>query len=156
MKISPDSIRDLVRYYEEDGDEAMLPTAYYYAGRVYSDLNEAPISLSYFQKSLDAIDNKGINDLQLKSVIYSQMGYLYLFQYIYVTEARLQLDITQHSIKQAKENLRLNRDFYRAGTSKMSDLLEAQLLYQQAMDHHTDAIANYQLKLLDYRQAIGE
>jgi len=73
-----------------------------------------------------------------------------------VTEARLQLDITQHSIKQAKENLRLNRDFYRAGTSKMSDLLEAQLLYQQAMDHHTDAIANYQLKLLDYRQAIGE
>ena len=83
MKISPDSIRDLVRYYEEDGDEAMLPTAYYYAGRVYSDLNEAPISLSYFQKSLDAMDNKGINDLQLKSVIYSQMGYLYLFQYIY-------------------------------------------------------------------------
>lgn len=83
MQISPDSIKDLVRYYEEDGDEAMLPTAYYYAGRVYSDLNEAPISLSYFQKSLDAMDNKGINDLQLKSVIYSQMGYLYLFQYIY-------------------------------------------------------------------------
>jgi tetratricopeptide (TPR) repeat protein len=83
IDISPDSIKDLVHYYEEDGDEAMLPKAYYYAGRVYSDLNEAPISLSYFQKSLKAMEDNGTNDLHLQSVIYSQMGYLYLFQYIY-------------------------------------------------------------------------
>ena len=82
IDISPDSIKDLVHYYEEDGDEAMLPKAYYYAGRVYSDLNEAPISLSYFQKSLKAMEDNGTNDLHLQSVIYSQMGYLYLFQYI--------------------------------------------------------------------------
>lgn len=83
MQVSPDSIKAIVQYYEEDGDKTLLPMAYYYAGRVYSDLNEAPISLSYFQKSLDAMDAEDINDLQLKSVIYSQMGYLYLFQYIY-------------------------------------------------------------------------
>ena len=72
-----------------------------------------------------------------------------------VVESRLQLDIAQRSIEQAEENLRLNRDYYRAGTSKMSDLLEAQLLYQQSLDRRTDAYADYQNKLLEYRQATG-
>ena len=73
-----------------------------------------------------------------------------------VEEARQQLDIAQRSIEQADENLRLNRNYYQAGTSKMSDLLEAQLLYQQARDRQTDAVANYHNKLLEYRQAIGQ
>ncbi len=72
-----------------------------------------------------------------------------------VTEASQQLAIAQRSIEQSKENLRLNREFYRAGTSKMSDLLEAQLLYQQALDRRTDAFADYQNKLLEYRQSVG-
>ena len=73
-----------------------------------------------------------------------------------VEESRQQLQIAQRSIVQAEENLRLNRNYYRAGTSKMSDLLEAQLLYQQARDKHTDAYANLQNKLLEYRQATGQ
>lgn len=73
-----------------------------------------------------------------------------------VEESYQQLDITRRSIEQAEENLRLNRDFYRAGTSKMSDLLEAQLLYQQACDRHTEAYADYQNKQLEYRQAVGQ
>ena len=72
-----------------------------------------------------------------------------------VCESRQQIEIAQRSIEQAKENLRLNRDFYRAGTSRMSDLLEAQLLYQQALDRRTEAYAEYQLKLLEYKQAAG-
>ena len=72
-----------------------------------------------------------------------------------VIEARQQLDITQRSIEQAEENLRLNRDYYRAGTIKMSDLLEAQLLCQQAHDSYTDAFADYQNKVLEYKQAVG-
>ena len=73
-----------------------------------------------------------------------------------VEEAYQQLQLAQRSIEQAEENLRLNRDYYRAGTSRMSDLLEAQLLYQQACDKHTDAFAEYQNKLLEYRQSIGQ
>ena len=72
-----------------------------------------------------------------------------------VEESYQQLRLTQRSIEQAEENLRLNRDYYRAGTSRMSDLLEAQMLYQQSLDKHTDAFANYQNKLLEYRQATG-
>jgi outer membrane protein TolC len=73
-----------------------------------------------------------------------------------VEESRQQLLLAQRSIEQAEENLRLNRNYYRAGTSRMSDLLEAQLLYQQARDKHTDAFADYQNKLLEYRQASGQ
>ena len=73
-----------------------------------------------------------------------------------VGESRQQLQIAQRGIEQAEENLRLNRDYYRAGTSKMSDLLEAQLLYQQSLNHRTDAYADYQNKLLEYRQATGQ
>ncbi len=73
-----------------------------------------------------------------------------------VVEARQQLDIAKRSIEQAEENLRLNRNFYHAGTAKMSDLLEAQLLYQQSLDRHADTYAQYQCMLLEYRQATGQ
>ena len=73
-----------------------------------------------------------------------------------VEEARQQLVISRRSIEQAEENLRLNRNYYKAGTSTMSNLLEAQLLYQQARDKHTDAQADYQNKLLEYRQSTGQ
>ena len=73
-----------------------------------------------------------------------------------VSEACQQLQIAQRGIEQAEENLRLNRNYYRAGTSKMSDLLEAQLLYQQTLDKRTDAYADLQIKLLEYRQATGQ
>ena len=73
-----------------------------------------------------------------------------------VEESYQQLLLAQRSIEQADENLRLNLNYYRAGTSKMSDLLEAQLLYQQALDKHTDAFADYQNKLLEYKQASGQ
>ncbi len=72
-----------------------------------------------------------------------------------VEEARQQLDIARRSIEQSEENLRLNRNYYKAGTTKMSDLLEAQMLYQQSCDKYTDAYADYQNKLLEYRHATG-
>ena len=73
-----------------------------------------------------------------------------------VEESYQQLLLAQRSIEQAEENLRLNRDYYRAGTSRMADLLEAQLLYQQSCDKHTDAFAAYHNKLLEYRQSCGQ
>ena len=73
-----------------------------------------------------------------------------------VVEAYQQLGIAQRSIEQAEENLRIHQNTYRAGTSTMSNLLEAQLLYQQALDKKTDLYADYQNKLLEYKQAIGQ
>ena len=73
-----------------------------------------------------------------------------------VEESYQQLLLAQRSIEQAEENLRLNRNYYNAGMSKMSDLLEAQMLYQQSCDKRTDAFADYQNKLLEYRQVTGQ
>ena len=73
-----------------------------------------------------------------------------------VEEAYNQMQLAQLSIEQATENLRVNRDQYSVGLSKMSDLLEAQLLYQQACDKRTEAFIEYQNRMLDYRQSIGE
>ena len=73
-----------------------------------------------------------------------------------VVESQHQLAIARRSIEQAEENLRLHRDYYRAGTCKMSDLLEAQLLYQQSCDKHTDAFADLQNKILEYKQSTGQ
>ena len=72
-----------------------------------------------------------------------------------VEEAYRQLDIAKRSIAQAEENLRICRNTYRAGTITMSDLLQAQLLYQQALDKRTDALSDYQNKVVAYRHAVG-
>ncbi len=73
-----------------------------------------------------------------------------------VAEAQSQLVLAEQSIQQAEENLRIHRDTYGAGTSTMSDLLQAQLLYQQTLDLRTDAYVALQTALLDYRHATGQ
>ena len=72
-----------------------------------------------------------------------------------VEEAYQQLTIAERSIQQSEENLRLSRNSYQAGTTTMSDLLEAQMLYQQSLDNRTDAFADYQNKILAYKHAVG-
>ena len=64
--------------------------------------------------------------------------------------------IAHNAIMQAEENLRLNKDYYRVGTTKMSDLLLAEQQYQEACDRYTDAYATLQTKMLEYRQATGQ
>ena len=73
-----------------------------------------------------------------------------------VTKAQNQLKLAQQSIEQARENLRIYTNTYRAGTATMSDLLQAQLLYQQSRDRATDAYIALQTALLNYRQATGQ
>lgn len=76
----------LLDYYKGGGDPSLLPEAYYYAGRVTSDLGNAPQALDYFQKAQDAINSLGDNTdkyLRLKSVICSQIAYLLRQQHLH-------------------------------------------------------------------------
>jgi len=66
-----------------------------------------------------------------------------------------QVQIAKKSIEQSEENLRMNRDFYQAGTSSMSDLLDAQTKHQQAKDQMTDALVEYQNARTAYLVATG-
>lgn len=73
-------IRSVLRYYERQNDKKHLPETYYYAGRVYSDLGDAPQALNYFIRASETADGK---DYDLLSRIYSQIGTLYLYQAVY-------------------------------------------------------------------------
>lgn len=66
-----------------------------------------------------------------------------------------QVLIAQKSIEQATENLRLNENYYKAGTSGMSDLLDAQALFQQSKDKYAEVRANYEIKKTEYLQVTG-
>jgi outer membrane protein TolC len=68
-------------------------------------------------------------------------------------EATLQIQLSEKTIVAALENVRLNDDYYKAGTSLLTDLLDAQNTLQQARDQHTEAITVYRVKLAKYRQA---
>jgi outer membrane protein TolC len=52
--------------------------------------------------------------------------------------------------------LRLNRDHYNAGMITMSDLLEAQSLYQQSRDNLVDVYSQFKIKTLEYKQATAQ
>ena len=73
-----------------------------------------------------------------------------------VETSHKKLKIAHDAIAQAEENLRLHKDYYRVGTTKMTDLLLAQEQYQQARDNYTDAYAALQTRILEYRQATGQ
>ena len=70
-------------------------------------------------------------------------------------EAYDQIGLAEKSIASATENLRLNGDYFKAGTVSLSDLLDAQTLLQQSRDQLTEAQADYQVKLSKYRLVTG-
>ena len=72
-----------------------------------------------------------------------------------VNEAYEQIKIARLSIDQATENLRLNTDYYKSGTCTMSDLLDAQTLFQQSCDKYVESYTNYELKKREYLQVTG-
>ena len=72
-----------------------------------------------------------------------------------MNDAYKQVGIARESIAQSEENLRLNTDYYQAGTATISDLLDAQTLYQQSRDKYVESFTNYEVKKREYLQATG-
>jgi len=72
-----------------------------------------------------------------------------------LNETYAQIQTSQNSIEQSKENLRIVSDNFKAGVSSVSDLLEAQAMHQQAKTDYSDAVCTYHLKIAAYLQATG-
>ncbi len=72
-----------------------------------------------------------------------------------LNDAYKQVAIAQESVAASEENLRLNTDYYKFGTSAIGDMLDAQTLYQQSLDKYVEAFANYELKKREYLLATG-
>ena len=90
---SDSAVLSVLHYYEDRKDRRHLPEAYYYAGRVYRDLGDAPQALDYFGKALEAMPQGGM--LPLRGKVLSQMGTLFYRQSMY-PEA---LEMYQNSLK---------------------------------------------------------
>ena len=78
---SDSAVQEVLRYYVDRNDRRHLPEAYYYAGRVTSDLGDTPQALDYFEHALKALPRDG--QLTLRSRILSQMGTLFYRQGMY-------------------------------------------------------------------------
>jgi len=72
-----------------------------------------------------------------------------------LTESYKELEIAQKSIEQAAENLKMSNHAYEVGTEPLSDLFEAQTLWQKASAQLADAKCNVVINNTKYMKAAG-
>lgn len=122
-------ILSVLHYYIKKDDKRHLPEAYYYAGRVYRDLGDAPQALDYFAKAIEASpENAGY---RVKSKIYSQMGTLFLYQRTY-----------DEALKMFKEAQKCNI-MLKDSASMVFNLRDIADAYR-CIDHNDSALHYYQ------------
>lgn len=71
-------------------------------------------------------------------------------------DATLKVALTQTSVTQAEENMRLCENQYNAGMETIADLLEAQALWQKAMSDLTEAHAAQRIAYTTYLKCRGD
>ena len=76
-------IAPVVEYFTDHTDPDLTPLALYYAGRVYSDLGDAPRALDYYQKAVNAIGDDTIKHYGLYKICHSQMAELFMHQHLF-------------------------------------------------------------------------
>ncbi|WP_299781841.1 TolC family protein [uncultured Formosa sp.] len=95
-------------------------------------------------QKLELEDKEELLSLQIKNA------------YLILQQSIQKVDITEKSLQQADENLRLNQDRFDAGTVTGKDVLEAQVLWQQAYSEVIDAKASFRINEANYKKAIGQ
>lgn len=88
-------------------------------------------------------DNTELLTLQIRQTEYEKV------------ENWFQVKVAEKSVDQALENLKVTEDNYQTRAVSISDLLEAQAIFQDANNSLTEAKCNYQIKSAKYQQAIG-
>lgn len=79
--IKDSTIFRVMDFYENASDKEKLCQSYYYVGKYYAEKNDAPQSISYYQKALSLTDKN--TPISFLSRIYNQSGSKYLVQDIY-------------------------------------------------------------------------
>ena len=72
-----------------------------------------------------------------------------------VDEARLELQLRKRNLEQCEENLRTSRNAYSVGMETLSDLLTAQVLWQQAYAELVESRYQAKVKIMKWRKAAG-
>jgi len=71
-------------------------------------------------------------------------------------EAALEVSLTDKSVAQSEENLKMSKQLYDVGTEPLSDYLEAHTVWLQAQASAIEARCNYLLAQTKYRKATGQ
>ena len=126
---SDSAILSVINYFENHDFNNLLPVAYYYGGRVYSDLGDAPQALEYFQKALDC-ENINSNTM---AVVYSQMAEIYSNQKVFdlaipAYKKAIELNTKNNNETNSYYNIRNLSNIY----FQQDNLDSALILYQQA------------------------
>lgn len=103
----------------------------------------AKFDLKAQKAAIDEAENKNLIKVDIKAKWNS------------LNESYKQIEISRDAVAQAEENLRIQRDFYNAGTATLSNLLEAETLRQQAADSYSDAVTSYYTAVCAYLTATG-
>ena len=72
-----------------------------------------------------------------------------------VDEARLELKLRKRNLEQCEENLRISRKSYSVGMETLSEVLTAQLLWQQAYAELVESRYQAKVKMMKWRKAAG-
>ena len=146
-----------------------LPTVGIGAGYMYHNLldKDRPFGMVFATVAIPISDWWGGSHairkqkLQVKAAEYSRQNAneLLLVQmrklWNELEESYKQVKLSEEYIATAEENVRLNTDYYKAGTVTLSDLLDAQSLLQQSRDQYTGDYTAYLIKRTEYLQATG-
>ena len=82
LPMSDDTVKKVVPYFEEKGTDAEKQEAYYYAGSVYRDLDDAPKALNFFLKSEDTANKAAqqCDSLLLRNTYSNMVQIFFSFQ----------------------------------------------------------------------------
>ena len=71
-------------------------------------------------------------------------------------EASLELLLKRQDLGQSEENLRVSRKAYQVGNETLSNLLTAQLLWQQSYANYVEAKFEQNIKYVMWQKAAGK
>lgn len=103
----------------------------------------AKLDLKAQKAAIDEVENKNLIKVDIDA------------KWNTLNESFKQIEISRDAIAQAEENLRIQREFYNAGTATLSNLLEAETLRQQAADSYTETVTGYYTAVCAYLTATG-
>ena len=95
---SDSAVRPLLAYYADGGDSRLRPRAYYAAGQVYAEMNDAPQAMNCYLEAIATADST--HDRLLMCKAYTQIGYLYSDMRLY-----------NHALDAFKQSYHLRKGF---------------------------------------------
>lgn len=130
---SDSSIIPVLHYYIKRNDKRHLPEAYFYAGRIYRDWGDTPQALDCFDKALNAMGNDSC--FELRSLIFSQMGRIFMEQGIWKDARRVYSQAYKWSVLE-KDSLSMIYDLRDLASTycNFDDIDSSLIYYRKAYD----------------------